>query len=146
MCVYHVHTWCPRKSEEGLWCPDARVLGGLKLPCGFWAPNRGPPQERQVLLTSKSSAASVYAKRVKIIRWHEILWICYFYFAKSVSVRHLSKYTASWIGGTGAFTLNYMWIKGSSCLLCLYIVPCPLRRVYSHILNFSQPLLSTAWE
>lgn len=34
MYVYHVHAWCPWKSEEGSIFPRTRDTDGCELPCG----------------------------------------------------------------------------------------------------------------
>lgn len=49
--VYHMHVWCPHKSEESVKSPETRVIDGYKLPYGYWEPNLGPLQESQVRFT-----------------------------------------------------------------------------------------------
>lgn len=40
--LYHIHTWCPLKAEEGIGSPGTRVLDSHELLCGFWGWNLGP--------------------------------------------------------------------------------------------------------
>ena len=49
--VYHIHVWCPYKTEESVKSLGTRVMDGYKPPYGYWEPNLSPLQEPQVLLT-----------------------------------------------------------------------------------------------
>ena len=40
--VYHVHTWCPGKSEDGVESSGARVTDSCELSCGCWELNLDP--------------------------------------------------------------------------------------------------------
>lgn len=54
MSVWHMCTWCPWRSEDGIGrFPETGVRDGCELQCGFWESNPGLLQE-QVLTTEPS--------------------------------------------------------------------------------------------
>lgn len=55
MSVYHMRTWCPRRSEEDIRLLGIRIKNGNDSPCGCWESNPGLLQEQQVLLITKPS-------------------------------------------------------------------------------------------
>lgn len=51
--VYHMHAWCPQRSEEGIRSPGTGVPDNCELPCGCWDLNLGSLEEKPVLLAAE---------------------------------------------------------------------------------------------
>lgn len=52
----HMYAWSLGMSEEGVGCPETRVIGSCEpLWYGCWGPNPGPLQDQQVLITHLST-------------------------------------------------------------------------------------------
>jgi hypothetical protein len=39
ICIYHMHTCCPGKLEEGMRVPGTGLTNGFEVPSGFWELN-----------------------------------------------------------------------------------------------------------
>lgn len=55
MSMYHIHTWCFRKSEEDIRPLKTRVRDHLELLDEVWELNLGPLEEQPVLLMAATS-------------------------------------------------------------------------------------------
>lgn len=53
--VYHTHSSCLWRSEEGIRSPEVRVMDDREPLHGCWESNMGPLHEQQVLLTTEPS-------------------------------------------------------------------------------------------
>lgn len=60
MSVYHVHIWCPRRSEEVIRSLGTGANDCCELPCGYWAPNPGLLEVKPVLSTTNPSLQPQY--------------------------------------------------------------------------------------
>lgn len=52
-----MHGWCHRSEESVEYLELKLRIDGCDVPCGYWTPNPGPPQEQQVLLTGEPALA-----------------------------------------------------------------------------------------
>jgi E3 ubiquitin-protein ligase NEDD4 len=69
MSVYHVHAWCPQKSEKAIRSPGTVVTDCCELPCGCWKSNPGPVEEQPVLLTSEPSGEVPSGQKLMLWKW-----------------------------------------------------------------------------
>lgn len=53
--VYHLHAWCPQRTEEGIASPETGVTDSCEPPRVYWELNLGPRQEQQALLTAEEA-------------------------------------------------------------------------------------------
>lgn len=51
--VYHMHAWCPQRSEEGIRSPGTEVMDGCGPPYRYGEINPDPLQGQHVLLTAE---------------------------------------------------------------------------------------------
>lgn len=58
MHVHHTHE-VPMGTRSGRQNPRIGVTASCEAPCGSWAPNPGPLQVQQVLLTAKPSSSTI---------------------------------------------------------------------------------------
>lgn len=54
VCMYHMPSWFPPRSEEDIRVPETEVMDSCALPCECWPLNPGPLQI-QVLLSAEPS-------------------------------------------------------------------------------------------
>lgn len=54
MSVFHIHDWCPQRSQESIRSPETGVSGSCEPSCWCWVLDPGL-KELQVLLTSEPS-------------------------------------------------------------------------------------------
>ena len=53
-CLYHTHTQCPQRTEEGVQTLRTGVTDSCEPPHGYWELDLDPRQENPTLLTTES--------------------------------------------------------------------------------------------
>ena len=79
VCItYHVHAWCPRRSQEGTRVPRIGVTDSVEPPCDCCNPCQGPLQEQQLSLTSEN-LSSLFILFLKLSSTDSLLFFLYFF-------------------------------------------------------------------